>query len=133
MRSLTPGLGYKKNLKSDTHSIELSERFYPYQVVRSKKAKHIRIKLSNNGVLSLVLPVNTSEQLAHSFIQSKSVWVEKNLNKISFAEKEIIPELLNLRLLNEVWNIDYIDSDSDSNEIQLKEGSDLVLTILGNT
>ncbi len=131
MRLLTPGLGHKKNLKSEPYSLELSNGFHPYLIVRSNRAKHIRIKLSDKGALSLVLPSGTAERAGHSFIQSKSAWVEKNLNKLSITEKETIPLSLDLRLLNELWQIEY--ADQSSNQIRLTEYDDFNLGISGNT
>ena len=131
MRLLIPGLGHKKNLKSEPYSLALSDGSHPYLIVRSNRAKHIRIKLSNTGALSLVLPSGTSERVGHSFIQSKSVWVEKNLNKLSITEKDTIPISLNLRLLNELWQIEY--AHQSSNQIRLNECVDFNLSISGNT
>jgi len=131
MPLLIPGLGHKKNLKSDTYSLALSSDIYPYLIVRSARAKHIRIKLSNTGVLSLVLPKGTSESIGHSFIQSKSSWVEKNLNNLTITEKETIPLSLDLRLLNERWQIEYVDQST--NQIRLNEYDDFNLSISGNT
>ncbi|GAA0410894.1 SprT family zinc-dependent metalloprotease [Cocleimonas flava] len=117
-------------MKSDTYSLALSDGAHPYLVVRSKRAKHIRIKLSNSGELSLVLPAGTPDSLGHSFIQSKSVWVEKNLSKLSISEKETIPTSLNLRVLNEQWNIDYINPSST--QMSLQEDDDYCLRISGD-
>lgn len=117
-------------MKNEIYSLELSEGFYPYQLVYSKRAKHIRIKLSHKGELSLVLPTRTSEKLGHSFILSKSDWIEKNLKKLSFSEKDVLPERLNLRLIDEVWMIEY--SESNSEKIEIIENDDFKLTVMGN-
>ncbi len=131
MQLLIPGLGHKKNLKSDTYSLALSKGNYSYLIVRSGRAKHIRIKLSNTGELSLVLPKGTSDSLGHSFIRSKSEWVERNLNKLSITEKEIIPSRLNLRLLNELWDIEYVDQYSSQIRLNERDSSNLIIS--GNT
>ena len=118
-------------MKSELYSLELSDGYHPYLIIRSNRAKHIRIKLSNTGVLSLVLPKGTPDKIGHSFIVSKSAWVEKNLNKLSITDKETIPESLNLRLLNELWQIEYVNESA--HQIHLKEHKDFSLSISGNT
>ncbi len=116
---------------SKSYSLALSKGFHPYLLVRSSRAKHIRIKLSNTGTLSLILPKGISENFGHSFMLSKSEWVEKNLNKLSLSEKALIPKSLNFRLLNELWQVEYIRQSG--RQINLNEFSDFNLRISGDT
>ena len=80
---------------------------YPYQVVHSKRAKYIRIKLSQQGALSVTLPAFSKVNLAHEFVQSKRSWIEKNLLKVTIKESNVLPETLILRLLDESWTVVY--------------------------
>ena len=56
---------------------------HPYRLVKSVRAKYIRIKISKSGELSVVLPRGVSAKYAHRFIHEKSSWISKNLKKIS--------------------------------------------------
>lgn len=105
--------------------------FYPYQIIPSKRAKYIRIKLSQRGDLSVTLPSYTKLDLAHDFIHSKREWIEKNLLKVSFQEDKL-PETLDLKLLNEVWTIFYTkDEESSDSKLRLKEREEYILELKG--
>ena len=69
----------------------LSGLEYPYKIVHSKRAKYIRIKLSQQGDLSVTLPAFTSVRSAHEFIESKVGWIEKNLVKVNTQEQKTLP------------------------------------------
>lgn len=103
---------------------------YPYQIVSSKRAKYIRIKLSHHGDLSVTVPIFTEVKLAHDFIISKKSWIEKNLGKIKSHEERKIPTNLDLKLLNEHWQILYTDLDGlVKDPPKIIERDDLVLDI----
>ena len=115
---------------SETYQLQLAgDNYYPYKLVKSRRAKYIRIKISSKGELSVVLPRGVPEKQAHSFIHKKSKWVLKNVKNISFDQKAIFPSYLDLKLLNERWDIKYIESDS--NVIQLLEKTDNNLEVKG--
>lgn len=117
---------------SDIHLLNLSrDKNYPYQLVHSKKAKYVRIKLSNNGDLSVVLPRGLSPKFAHEFIKTKSSWVESNLSKLpSKSHNQRAPEALDLKLLGEYWMVDYIQkTDETLSLVELPESN---LRISGN-
>ena len=74
-------------------AISLSDgKQYPYQIVHSKRAKYIRIKLSRHGDLSVTLPAFTKVDMAHDFIQSKITWIEKNLLKVTVQATNVLPQ-----------------------------------------
>jgi len=106
-------------------------QFYPYKLIKSYRAKYIRIKVSNSGEIKVVLPRGISEKHAHSFVQKKSQWITKTLANIPEINGKEFPEYLNLKLLNEEWNIKYINLDTN-NKIQLHEIADNHLQISGN-
>lgn len=82
-----------------------SGNIHVYEIKPSKRAKHIRIKLSNTGELSVTLPTRVSKNEAHRFVQSKSLWIEKHLLNLPEQKQKTVPNTLNLRLLNEVWTV----------------------------
>ena len=117
---------------SETYQLRLADnQFYPYKLVKSPRAKYIRIKISTVGELSVVLPRGIAEKHAHGFLNKKSKWVSKTIANIPELENERFPEYLDLKLLNQKWKIRYIKSDIN-NDNQLKEVSENCLEISGN-
>ena len=106
---------------------------YPYKAVYSKRAKYIRIKISRQGLLSVIVPEFTKVKLAHDFIRSKRVWIEKHLAKVDYQKQEKLPEILDLKLLHECWTIRYNESQvHESSSIKHLESAGHVLELLGN-
>lgn len=105
---------------SETYELPLSDgSYYPYQIKPSARAKYVRIKLSNQGVLWVTLPRNTAEKVAHEFILSKREWVEKNLQSVTVSARQR-PHSLDLQLISELWTIDYVPTDDkDTNKCHL--------------
>lgn len=117
---------------SETYQLRLADnQFYPYKLVKSRRAKYIRIKISTVGELSVVLPRGISEKHAHVFLHKKSPWVSKTIANIPVVENEKFPEYLDLKLLNQKWKIKYIKTDIN-NDNQLKEISEDCLEISGS-
>lgn len=57
-----------------------------YSVRRSNRAKYMRINISNEGNVELVLPKFCSVAQGKAFIKSKHEWISKTLNKIPKPE-----------------------------------------------
>ncbi len=116
---------------TETYQLQLADnQYYPYKLVKSRRAKYIRIKISAIGELSVVLPWGASEKHAHGFLQKKSQWILRTLENISFDKSDLFPKHLDLKLLNEYWSVEYIKSEDDA--IQLKQISNNHLEIKGN-
>lgn len=85
-----------------------NNRQYPYHLTDSTRAKRLSLKLSSTGELSVVLPQSMKPSLAHTFAQKKSAWVEKHIaNRTSKPKISTQPKQLNLKTLNEQWDIIY--------------------------
>lgn len=107
---------------------------YPYQIVHSKRAKYIRIKLSQQGDLSVTLPTFTKIDLAHDFIRSKKTWIEKNLLKVTVQATNVLPQTLNLRLIEESWNVLYTEiQEFSKTDLKLKEQPEYTLELKGSS
>ena len=77
-------------------SIQLSEMTIPYVLKHSKKARYLRMQISNNGELEVVLPRGFQVIDAEKFIYKKLDWIKKHLsqnrqsrNKISLLGRNI--------------------------------------------
>jgi len=111
----------------DQYFLKLSQGInYPYVISRSTRAKYIRIKISNSGSLTLVIPVNTALKHGQNFIKSKITWIEKQLENIVIAPDDL-PEFLNLKLLKEKWNITYTEESSQQLNLTEKSGFKLII------
>ena len=116
---------------SERHRLLLPQgKKYPYTVVRSSRAKYIRIKLSNTGLLSLVIPTRAKLKDGQDFIQSKVAWIEKQL-KTTKIRSDNLPDLLDLKLMQETWNIIYL-IDKNTQHLYLSEETENTLSIKGN-
>ena len=120
-------------MSNENFLLQLSDgKKYPYQVKRSQRAKHLRIKFSNSGELSIVLPKRVSVRRAHSFIQNETGWIEKQLKKFSSKPKQLsIPDYLALRFIDEKWQIQYLFEDTG--KVQLLEKPGFLLEVIGQT
>ncbi len=117
---------------TETFQLHLADNHYhPYTLVKSARAKYVRIKISPLGELSVVLPRGIAEKKAHRFLQQKAQWVAKTINQIPILEKTTFPKQLDLKLLNEVWDIEYLYVQNDES-IQLQEISEGQLRLKGN-
>lgn len=117
---------------SDIHQLRLADnQFYPYKLVKSNRAKYIRIKVSTMGELSVILPRGISEKHAHNFMHKKSHWISKTIANIPEGKNTKFPEYLDLKLLNQTWKVNYRTSDI-KNAIQLEETSENALDVTGN-
>lgn len=106
---------------------------YPYRLVHSNRAKYIRIKLSQQGDLSVTVPSFTHTQSAHKFVQSKVNWIEKNLSKIKPQAPKALPRSLDLKLLNEEWSILYTEIKTHDNALlKCDEREGQTLELKGN-
>lgn len=115
---------------NESYWLELSDgKTYEYQVALSNRAKYIRIKLSNTGELSVIVPNKRALKKAHQFIKSKTGWIEKQLLKVSVEPVQAIPDSLYLALLNEFWLIETIATDTSS--VSLEEKPDFTLRLEG--
>lgn len=129
MLSLIHGLRVLQTMSEQYQLLLSNGKQYPYQIIDSKRAKYIRIKLSNTGELSVVLPSRTLINSAHEFIKRKSEWVEKNLDKITITSQDYFPEDIQLQLLDEMWRVEYLMLPIEN--IKLIEKSNFRLQIQG--
>ncbi len=115
---------------NETHWLLLTDdKKHPYHLIRSQRAKYLRIKLSPQGELSVVLPRGVALKHAHAFLHSRRGWVEKHLQSLPEPRENKRPDQLHLALLNETWTVDYVETPAQS--IELQEIGDARLSISG--
>ena len=94
--------------KNDLHE-DIGEIKYKH----SKKAKYIRIVISNTSQLSVIIPDNHNINDAIDFVNSKKKWIQKN--KIKMSKKRILKLKLSKVELETFWN------DTNQKMIQLSD------------
>lgn len=76
---------------------------FSYRVRRSKKAKRVSISVSEEGIVTAVLPRGVSEAFVHGFVRTRVDWIERTIEaqktrlrkrrRVSFAFGEAISVL----------------------------------------
>ena len=61
----------------------ITNKPYSYEIRYSKKAKHIRLQISHEGKLELIIPVRVKNFNAESFLAEKRNWIEKHLSRFN--------------------------------------------------
>ncbi len=117
------------------YTLELSPKVNcQYTLVRSSRAKYLRIKVSPEGNVSIVLPKRCKTQLAHDFILQRKDWVRKCLHTIAQQTPIEItaPTKLSLLLIDEYWTITY-KATHHAGITLIPSSSDKSLLLEGNT
>ena len=86
--------------------VQLSGKTYPCEIKHSKRARYLRIKLTNTGVLSVVVPSGVQINQVKTFVSSQTQWIERKLKCLSPVNNK--PNELRLTYLDETWNIEYL-------------------------
>ncbi len=107
--------------------VQLADQQYPYQFVRSKRAKYLRLKLSHSGELTVVVPQSVSLKKASQFVDSQAAWLERKLPEIKQFESANYskPVSLDLQYVGETWTIKYLPNAA-SKSIEVKPDSSLL-------
>ena len=117
----------------------------PNYIVRvSLRAKCVRLSLSVEDGLEVVIPANYDLLKIPELIQKKQDWIARNQNKLDAREAffqsqapDQLPTCIKLRSLNEEWQIEYqqiaYKSDCKSGMIRIQEiNNQLQLVVVGN-
>lgn len=72
-------------------SVELAEAVVPVELVRRRSQKHIRIRISANGKITLSAPYHTSLREIKSVLSQKEAWIRGKLQEHSGAFRHIDP------------------------------------------
>jgi predicted metal-dependent hydrolase len=111
-----------------------------YTVRVSDRTKSVRLSLSVEDGLEVVIPPNYDHQNIPEIIQKKRGWIIRNQLKLNQREAFFqaqspheLPKSINLRSLNEEWQIEYCQTPTKSRAIAIQENqSELKLVVNGN-
>jgi predicted metal-dependent hydrolase len=110
-----------------------------YTVRVSSRAKCVRLSLSVEDGLEVVVPANYDRLKIPELVQQKLDWIDRNQRKLddrsafflSQAPHEL-PDRLKLRSLNEEWQIEYLQTSSKSGISIQEKKAQLQLVMSGN-
>ena len=113
-------------------SVQLKDQLYVCEIKNSKRAKYLRLKLSNIGVLSVVVPSGVPLKKVQEFVSSQVSWIDRNLKTLDpvvagFSK----PSQLNLSYLDEIWGIEYV-SEPLTNSLRVKISNDFTIECRGD-
>lgn len=112
--------------------VQLADQSYPCEITNSNRARYLRLKLSHAGLLSVVVPNGVPLSEVKGFIKSQTGWIEAKLKDLNpLACGFIKPEQLNLRYLNESWDLEYF-SDPSSQTLTLRVNDNFKLNCSGS-
>ena len=111
-----------------------------YTVRVSHRAKCVRLSLSVEDGLEVVVPANYDRQKIPDLVHQKRDWIARNQSKLDEREAFFLsqdphelPDSINLRSLGEEWQIEYHQTSTKLGFINIKEKKDqLQLVISGN-
>jgi predicted metal-dependent hydrolase len=118
--------------KSLSSSTDLPE----YKLRVSAKAKRLRLSISIEKGLEVVVPLNFDHGRIQDFLHQHRSWIEKTLKNVDrkreFLEAqspEKLPETIYLGAIKETWQIEYLQMDSNFiSAREEKENKKLIVT-----
>lgn len=85
-----------------------------YTVRKSKRAKHVRLKMSIREGLIIVVPQRFNNRRIPDILERNWNWIEKAQRKVEFQRGllereslETLPEIIRLSAINEEWFVEY--------------------------
>ncbi|MBD2178557.1 M48 family metallopeptidase [Pseudanabaena sp. FACHB-1998] len=111
-----------------------------YTVRVSSRAKCVRLSLSVEDGLEVVIPDNYDRRKIPEIVHTKRDWIARHQNKLderkAFLQSQSpheLPESINLRSLGEHWRIEYLAISLTSNAISISEQPEpMLLVVSGN-
>lgn len=127
-------------MKPNSHNVTFSrsakdDDLLTYTVRVSDRAKYVSLSLSMETGLEVVIPCNYDHRKIPELIQQKREWIARNQRKLHEREAfmrsqdpHLLPDSLNLRSLQQLWQIEYIPTDFK--RIHIKEDKSALKLIL---
>ena len=112
-----------------------------YTVRVSDRAKSVRLSLSVEAGLEVVIPTNYDRHKVPELVHQKRDWIVRNQLKLDQREAFLqsqaphqLPDRINLRSLGEDWEIEYQLLPTKTRAIDIQEkNTELKLVLSGNT
>ncbi|MDX2256782.1 MAG: SprT family zinc-dependent metalloprotease [Pseudanabaenaceae cyanobacterium bins.39] len=134
----------KSNYEASSHRLAQPLHGDPlpaYTVRISDRAKYVRLSLSMESGLEVVIPPHYDHRKIPELIQQKQNWIARNQNRLNEREAflqsqspHLLPHSLNLRAINQTWQIQYIGTSYQGIRLQESQGRETqrILSVTGN-
>jgi predicted metal-dependent hydrolase len=106
-----------------------------YTVKRSPRARHVRLTVSAESGLSVVIPKRFDAKKIPAILQSKENWIAKKLEQVAERRRFFEPELavrlpveLSLRAVGQEWSIAYREDSSKAGLWLRADGGSLCIS-----
>ncbi|WP_346291911.1 SprT family zinc-dependent metalloprotease [Sphaerothrix gracilis] len=108
---------------------------YSYQIRASARAKHVSIKISPYGQIEVVVPRQFDTRRLPEILEKKQTWIEQTLARLAAQRQsadaalaETRPSQIQLRSLDEIWDIVYQPSQSERLQVKTLSSQRLAVT-----
>jgi predicted metal-dependent hydrolase len=109
-----------------------------YRIQEHPRARALRLKVSLDRGLEVVVPPGFDWQQIPAMVQQKQAWIEAARQKIA-AQRQLcepenlraLPSRIKLRAIDQVWQVEYARTGSDS--VSIRFGGEHQLRIQGQT
>lgn len=106
-----------------------------YNVRHSPKARNIRLKVTRENGLIVVVPAGYDEEKIPALLKQKKVWIADSMKRIGETRRFLeptpvthLPEVVRLVALGETWAVTYRDDISHSGIRLRTEGKKLIIS-----
>lgn len=101
--------------------------FPDYEIRVSRRARHLRIKVTPLGEVLVVIPTGVDPATVPQLLVKKRAWVQSVLRRVTErqcsapASHSLRPDRIELAAINEVWQVEYLSHSKDEPEIAVLE------------
>ena len=88
-----------------------------YRIVRSRRARHVRLKITPADGLVVVVPTGFDERQLPALVEDQQPWIQKQLKRLGYplnvsGKIADLPEEISLAAQGEAWRLIYDASDA---------------------
>ncbi len=94
----------------------------PFTLQTSTRARKVRLHVCTSRGLRLIVPLGFNPKIALGILQKHRSWIERTWLRVYArvpAESELLPEKLHLRALDEIWQIEYAATNTNSVRVKV--------------
>jgi len=104
---------------------------WTYTIRRSNRAKRLRLNITVQDGLVVVLPRGFNEKEIPAILESQANWITAGLAKVQITKALFRPTSINLPAIEETWNVRYLPTPSK--QLTVHEDEDFSLVVSGES
>lgn len=110
--------------------VDVNNKSYNIVIKKSKRAKHIQLRIHKTGEINLIVPLRSSIEKALNFLDEQLEWIEKKISKLAFNKNKFryLDSRINIRSITDkkdnLFSIYWFDNElikSTSQEIKVEQ------------